>query len=105
MKRTVTFILILGAVFSTSAAACGYHNPVDLARGVMNWVYPDLLHVRTAVWRAEDAGILPKRRADHVKDLFEFQKTARDLKTFGELLARLEASPEELPAVSVVLLD
>jgi hypothetical protein len=103
MKRSVTFIVILAAICSTSAAACGYHNPVDLARGVMNWVYPDSLHVRTAVWRAEDAGILPKR--DAVKDLFAFRKTTRDLKMFGEFLARLEASPEELPAVSVVLLD
>lgn len=25
--------------------ACGYHDDVTLARGLMNWIYPDALHV------------------------------------------------------------
>jgi hypothetical protein len=29
--------------------ACGYHDDVSLARGMLNWVYPDALHVMGAV--------------------------------------------------------
>ena len=29
--------------------ACGFHDDVTLARGIMNWVYPDALHVVGAI--------------------------------------------------------
>jgi hypothetical protein len=32
-----------------ASLACGYHDDVSLARGMLNWVYPDALHVTGAV--------------------------------------------------------
>ena len=50
-----TRILLLGLLIGWSgsqAAACGYHDDVSLARGVLNWTYPDALHVMGAISRA-----------------------------------------------------
>jgi len=42
-------IVMIGALIAGSPPetgwACGYHDDVSLARGVLNWVYPDALHV------------------------------------------------------------
>ncbi len=32
-----------------ASLACGYHDDVSLARRMLNWVYPDALHVMGAV--------------------------------------------------------
>ena len=48
----LTRIFILGTLVTwppSDAAACGYHDDVSLARGVLNWVYPDALHVVGAI--------------------------------------------------------
>lgn len=43
-----------------SACACGYHDPSKLGLGMINWAYPDALHVRTAVWMAQRDGVLER---------------------------------------------
>jgi hypothetical protein len=43
----------------SEAAACGYHDDVSLARGVLNWVYPDALHVVGAISMAVAERRLP----------------------------------------------
>src|SRR5262245_42752873 len=48
----LTPIFMVGALIICSpseTAACGYHDDVSLARGILNWVYPDALHVVGAV--------------------------------------------------------
>ena len=56
-------VFVAAIVFTSGAAfACGYHNPSDVARGVMNFAYPKSLYVRTAVWQAQNSGLLPARR-------------------------------------------
>ncbi len=48
-RRTcIAGMAILAAALSsthTTGLACGFHDDVTLARGIMNWVYPDALHV------------------------------------------------------------
>ena len=59
---SVTRILMGGAlvIWSPSAAiACGYHDDVSLARGILNWVYPEALHVVGAISAAVAERRLP----------------------------------------------
>src|SRR5688572_20767120 len=60
-SRTTNFrtrrlrILMFGTIVAwlpPAAVACGYHDNVSLARGVLNWVYPDALHVHGAIAKA-----------------------------------------------------
>jgi hypothetical protein len=39
--------------------SCGYHDDVSVARGVLNWVYPDALHVIGAIATAVGEKRLP----------------------------------------------
>src|SRR5262245_15562999 len=58
----LTRMFVLGALTAWSlseAAACGYHDDVSLARGALNWVYPDALHVVGAISTAVAARRLP----------------------------------------------
>lgn len=92
------------ALAQLPAQACGYHNPIALARGAMNWAYPDSLHVQTAVWQAEDAGLLPKRQTDQTNDLFALNRVSLNIKKFVEVLAGVPGG-EELPEMTIVLID
>lgn len=94
--------MVSAALLSAPALACGYHNPSDVARGVMNFIYPNSLYVRSAVWRAQKSGLLPPRRVRRAKDLFAYQRTAANLEALGRRLAPLERAPS---GFSVVLLD
>jgi hypothetical protein len=55
-------IMLLASLHGTSATACGYHDPTQINRGVLNWVYPDSLQVGTAIWQAQLAKFLPPGR-------------------------------------------
>lgn len=95
--------LAAGLVFAAGGAlACGYHNPSDVARGTMNFIYPKSLYVRTAVWQAQSSGLLPPRSARAAKDLFAYQRIAASLRTLGNAVVSSDARP---PAFTVVLLD
>ena len=59
-----------------------------LQRGLMNWAYPDSLHVRSAVWREQQAGRLERDELPYMKVAF--------------LLNQLR--PQLAPNASVVLL-
>jgi len=87
------------------AHSCGYHDPVNLARGMLNWAYPNSLYVRTAVWQAEDAGILPKRASEPSKDLFAYHRIAIAMSSFGELMANANFAPGEMQGLSVLLIE
>ena len=97
--------LIGVTLHASTVDACGYHNPVDLGRGVMNWVYPNSLYVQTAVWQAEDAGVLPSRAADPPKDLFAYQRIAKAMRAYGERLTQANSATGEMPNFSIVLID
>jgi len=65
------------------ASSCGYHSSVDLQRGLLNWVFPNALYVRTAVWQAQQANVLPPRAT--TRDLFAFQKAVSLLERFNAI--------------------
>jgi hypothetical protein len=55
-------VLLLAALLAgaPAAQACGYHDPSSINLGMLNWSYPDALHVRTAVWMAQRDGALAR---------------------------------------------
>jgi hypothetical protein len=105
LLRGFLWALIGATLHASTVDACGHHNPVDLGRGAMNWVYPNSLYVQTAVWQAEDAGVLPSRAADPPKDLFAYQRIAQAMRTYGERLAQANFPTGEMPNFSIVLID
>ena len=105
--RKLCLSLALAAGLATGpASACGYHQPVDVERGILNLVYPDALYVTTAVWQAEQAGHLGGARPAGLaaaQDPFAFHGEARRLERLGERLA--QAAPQELSGFSLVLIE
>ena len=100
---TAGAVLIAGLVFAATAGfACGYHNPSDIARGTMNFIYPKSLYVRTAVWQAQNSGLLPPRPRRVVKDLFAYQRATAGLEKLGKTLG---SAPHQQFGFTVVLLD
>jgi hypothetical protein len=60
--RRVCRPLMVGAVFLAmppSTIACGYHDDASVARGILNWTYPDALHVVGAMAQAVTDRRLP----------------------------------------------
>jgi hypothetical protein len=55
-------VLLLATVLAGCPVvqACGYHDPSSINLGMLNWSYPDALHVRTAVWMAQRDGALSR---------------------------------------------
>lgn len=93
--------LALGAI--PAAKACGFDNPKAFALGTLNWAYPNALYVRTAVWQAEDEGILPPRGQPTAPGPLAFYRAASTMKQLGAKLADAGLA-ETGSAVSVVLI-
>lgn len=83
-------------------AACGYRDSTNTRAGILNWVYPNSLHVRGAIWNAQEAGELPYPEADRVTaggsddnspDIVAFQETERVLRALCAGLS--EMTPDE----------
>ena len=98
---------------SFEAQACGYHDPASASVGVLNWAYPDALHVRTAVWMAQASGLLPRREplpaVDPLSVTYRFQQSIRLRDTqagLGELRNRIDVvlAGQPMPAFAVVLI-
>ena len=53
-------VALVAVLASPPSFACGFHDSVQLQKGILNWVYPDSLHVGTAVWMAQEAGRLAR---------------------------------------------
>jgi hypothetical protein len=103
--------VVLGASFA--AQACGYHDPANTSVGMLNWAYPDALHVRTAVWMAQADGRLTRREpepdADPQSVTFRFQQSIRLRDTQARLdglRGRLDTAlaGQPMPAFAVVLI-
>ncbi|MHA1517720.1 MAG: hypothetical protein ACTSYK_03865 [Alphaproteobacteria bacterium] len=83
-----SLMLMAGVVFmGASSLACGYHDPSIVARGIMNLAFPKSLYVSTAVWQAQNSGVLPARPRKSAKDLFAYQRAASDVQKLGSRLA------------------
>jgi hypothetical protein len=109
-RTRVRAVLVAFIAASGPAWACGFHDPAQMKLGLMNWVYPDSLHVRTAVWQAQSDGRLPR---DGLSDRTELTAEARaqfgylrTTRLLGQLRAVLEGARAsgQRPNLAVVLL-
>jgi len=80
---------------------------------MLNWAYPDSLHVRTAVWMAQAGGVLAAREplpvGDPLSATFRFQQSLRLRETqarLDEWRGRVQTSldGQPMPAFAVVLI-
>ena len=104
----------IGAVALTSLVAmapvafgCGYEdaNSAAVQRGVLNFAYPNALHVVGALTQARLAGVVaPPPEAPAGNDPFgsQFHKTTRMLQQFGDTFG---IEPSEDLAFSMVLIE
>jgi hypothetical protein len=100
--------LIIGTLGSASdALACGYENPQLVLRGVLNWAYPDSLHVLGAISREVAGRRLPLANFNQAgRDLFgrRLRATTTALNEFAELLGAASSETPQ-PAFSLVLVE
>jgi len=99
--------LVFGAVMLAlppAAVACGYHDDVSLARGVLNWTYPDALHVVGAMAQAVSERRLPPPIFGREHDLWGYHRVVRLLDQYAQRmrLARGDSGP---PALSLLLIE
>jgi hypothetical protein len=85
--------------------ACGFHDDETLARGIMNWVYPDALHVVGATAAAVAEGRLPPPDGEMGPDPFgtRYRATVRSIERFLEVLSPAAGAPS--PNFSLVLVE
>ncbi|QEL21959.1 hypothetical protein FQV39_04725 [Bosea sp. F3-2] len=94
------------AAGTMAASACGFEDPkgADAARGALNWIYPEALHVTSAVWRAQLEGtILRDERPEAAKALLGYRKAAADLAKLRDRLV-LAMDGEAVPSLSILLI-
>jgi len=86
------------------AVACGYHDDVSLARGVLNWTYPDALHVVGAISKAVAERSLPAPAPlSGGLGLLGYHGTARALDQHAHQLRM--SSGEMGPSFSLLLIE
>jgi hypothetical protein len=101
--------LVRASVFGTimlslplAAVACGYHDDVALARGVLNWVYPDALHVLGAVSTAVAERRLPAATLRGGLGVTGYHGTVRALDQYAQ---QLRMSAGAMPTFSLLLIE
>src|SRR5262245_50869614 len=106
-SRLASFPIAAAVVLSPSVTlGCGYDDDVSVARGLLNWVYPDALYVVGAMSAAVAERQLPPPTFDAAKpDLFGsgYRKTVQSLEQLGTALNG--ASRTALPSFSLVLVE
>ena len=91
---------------STAASPCGYDDPTSasIARGILNWAYPDALHVPAAVWNAQQQGTLGRDdQSAAVKALLGYHKAVQRLGAFRDRLSAV-VDAGAAPTFSMVLI-
>ena len=107
MKKAFAALFASG-LSASPALGCGFHDEVTLQRGVMNWAYPDSLHVRSAVWRAQSDGLLARDQlADReltpeARATLGLLRAQRLMNQLGAALQRASGKTAR-PPISVVL--
>jgi hypothetical protein len=103
LTRTVVFGAVI--IWAPSAAACGYHDDVSLARGVLNWIYPDALHVVGAISAAVAERRLPAGASVRGGlGLVGYHGTARALDQYAQQL-RMAAGEMPHPTFALLLIE
>jgi hypothetical protein len=107
LVSTLALTLLAATWPSSRSVACGYHDNVSLARGMLNWVYPDALHVIGAISTAVAARRLPHPSSGTAApDLLgsEYRATVKSLERFAESLRTASDHPPPL-SFSLVLVE
>ncbi len=87
------------------AVACGYHDDVSLARGVLNWVYPDALHVVGAIAKAVSERRLPVSTSGGGEgNPWGYHHTVRSIDHYTQQL-RAHSGGTRPPAFSLLLIE
>jgi hypothetical protein len=101
IRGAAAVLLALGA---GSALSCGFEDPsnVGFQRGVLNFAFPRALWVSTAVWQAQEAGLL-ERDASLAgnRALLGFRRASDAL---SALARELDGLDEPLPAFTLVMI-
>ena len=89
------------------AEACGYHDPllVDrmVGRGMIGWQFPSAQQVRSSIWSAQQAGLLPAAAAPG-SDPVTYREVTSALRILGLGLDRSRAE-DPIPSTAMVLFD
>lgn len=116
MRRTTAvlaahFVPLIALVAAVPTAwSCGYHDPSNVSLGMLNWAYPDSLHVKTAVWMAQQEGVLATSESSSGPDaqallqhMAQLRQTAASLGALQKGIASA-LDGREIPSFSVVLI-
>ena len=106
--RISVLALVLAVGFRSATLACGYHDDVSLARGFLNWTYPDALYVVGAISRATVEGRLPVPRATApAPDVFGvgYRETIRSQERLAAAFRSASANQPSRSAFSIVLVE
>lgn len=105
--------LLLTVMQAGPAGACGSHDPSLIARGSLNHVYPNSLHIIGAIQRARFSGELPPFDRDRFQARGEerqrlgriaFEQTLSALHAIGTEMAR-NGDNKPYPDIAIVVLD
>jgi hypothetical protein len=90
-----------------AAVACGFENPksAQIARGVLNWAFPQALHVTSAVWAAQLEGLIDRAESTTgiAPAFVSSQRAGAKLAAVRNSLAAT-VDAKSAPNVSIVLL-
>jgi hypothetical protein len=90
-----------------AAVACGFEDRKSavFARGVLNWAFPEALHVTSAVWTAQLEGVIDREvpASGNPPAFVSYQRTEAKLTALRNSLAKT-IDTRSAPAMSVVLL-
>jgi hypothetical protein len=108
LSRIGVLALALTVGSRSATLACGYHDDVSLARGFLNWIYPDALHVLGAITGATVEGRLPApKAAAPAREVFGtgYRETIRSQERLAAAFRSASANQRSRFAVSIVLVE
>lgn len=102
---TIRSVVLASVLIAAPAGwACGYHSGISIARVTLNFVYPNALHVRSAVWKAQMDGLLLRDdRPAAAKALVGYGAAVKDLGRLRNGLSLVRDNDGNDPAISIVL--
>jgi hypothetical protein len=108
LQRRLVRVLMFGAALGwlpPGAIGCGYHDDVSLARGLLNWIYPDALHVVGAISTAVAERRLPSAApVQGALGLVGYHGTVRALERHAQQL-RMSSDEMPRPTFSLLLIE
>lgn len=101
MMRAAAIALLFSAA---PALACGFEDPSNVAfqRGILNFAFPKALWVQTAVWQAQEAGLLERDQSlAGNRALLGFRRASDAL---SDVARQLDARNEKVPPFALVMI-